>query len=127
MHTEGVAHSNRTPISVLLEEIETENPMNRLQLSTAALLSLGLVGVSACTHGEPAATRAEFDQADSNHDGRLNSEEHKRLLAIQAAGGNHAAAKAVKANLKYDTYTPRFKNADANGDGYLSADEYGVN
>ncbi len=101
--------------------------MNRVQLSTAALLSLGLVGVAACDHGTPGATQAEFNQADSNHDGRLSSEEHKRLLAIQAAGGNPAAAKAVKANLKYDTYTPRFKNADANGDGYISANEYGVN
>lgn len=100
--------------------------MNRIHLSTVALLSLGLVGLTACEQGGPAATRAEFDQADSNNDNRLNSEEHKRLLAIQAAGGNAAAAKAVKANLKYDTYTPRFKNADRNGDGYISAEEYRI-
>ncbi len=101
--------------------------MNRVKLSTAALLSLGLVGIAACEHTAAGATRAEFDQADSNNDGRLSSEEHKRLLAIQAAGGNAAAAKAVKANLKYDTYTPRFKNADANNDGYISQSEYGMN
>lgn len=101
--------------------------MNRFQLSTAALLSLGLIGVAACDHGAaPGATRAEFNQADSNHDGRLNSDEHKRLLAIQAAGGNAAAAQAVKANLKYDTYGTRFKNADRNGDGFISAEEYNV-
>lgn len=98
--------------------------MNRVQLSTVALLSLGLIGVAACGQGEPSATRAEFNQADSNHDGRLNSEEHKRLLAIQAAGGNAVAAQAVKANLKYDTYSARFKNADRNNDGYISSDEY---
>lgn len=101
--------------------------MNRVQLSTVALLSLGLIGVTACDGAHSSATRAEFRQADSNHDGRLNSDEHKRLLAIQAAGGNAEAAKAVKANLKYDTYTPRFKNADRNGDGYISPGEYGVN
>lgn len=98
--------------------------MNRVQLSTAALLSLGLIGVAACDQGAPAATRAEFDQADSNRDGRLSGEEHKRLLAIQAAGGNQAAAQAVKSNLRYDTYSTRFKNADRNNDGYISADEY---
>lgn len=100
--------------------------MNRVQLSTAALLSLGLIGIAACDHGAPAATQAEFNQADSNHDGRLSGEEHKRLLAIQAAGGNEAAAKAVKSNLKYDTYGTRFKNADRNNDGYISTNEYGL-
>lgn len=100
--------------------------MNRVQLSTAALLSLGLIGVAACDHGAPAATHAEFDQADSNNDGRLSSDEHKRLLAIQAAGGNAAAAQAVKANLKYDTYSKRFKNADRNSDGYISTAEYSL-
>lgn len=101
--------------------------MNRVQLSTAALLSLGLIGVAACDHGAPAATRAEFNQADSNHDGRLDSEEHKRLLAIQAAGGNQVAAQAVKSNLKYDTYSTRFRNADRNNDGYIANDEYSLN
>ena len=101
--------------------------MNRVQLSTAALLSLGLIGIAACdTNAAPGATRSEFDSADANHDNRLSSEEHKRLLAIQAANGDPVAAQAVKANLKYDTYSTRFKSADRDGDGSISAEEMGL-
>lgn len=88
----------------------------------AALILLGLLGVSGCDN-TPAASSAEFNQADSNHDGRLTSEEYKRLVAIRAAGGDQAAAQAVKSNLQYDTYSTRFRNSDSNGDGYLSRDE----
>lgn len=72
--------------------------MNRIHVSTAALLALGLVGVTACDHTN--VNSADFQAADTNHDGVLNSEEHQRLKAIQAAGGNAAAAQQVKSNLR---------------------------
>ncbi len=92
-----------------------------------ALALTALLAVAACDSGtSPVASRAEFTQADTNHDGRLTKEEYQRLLAIRAAGGDAVAAQAVKANLKYDTYSTRFKNADSNGDGYLSSAELNI-
>lgn len=90
--------------------------------SAVALLTL----LTGCDVGAPAATRAEFQQADSNRDGTLNREEYERLMAIRASGGDAVAAQAVKANMKYDTYSTRFKNADSNGDGSISDNELGI-
>lgn len=90
--------------------------------SAVALLTL----LTACNTGAPAATRSEFQQADSNHDGKLSKEEYQRLIAIRAAGGDEAAARTVKANMKYDTYSTRFNNVDSDGDGYLTDKELGL-
>lgn len=85
-----------------------------------------LVALTGCDGASPSMSREEFAQADSNHDGKLSKEEYQRVYAIRAAGGDAKAAQTVKSNLKYDTYGTRFKNADSNGDGYISDAELGL-
>jgi hypothetical protein len=93
-----------------------------LMLSSVVLLA----ALSGCTTPPPAASAAEFAQADSNHDGQLDADEYKRLIAIRAAGGDEVAAQTVKSNLRYDTYSTRFEYRDRNGDDVLSAQELGL-
>ena len=93
-----------------------------------SLLLLALVGTPlvACAPSAPMATNAQFQQADGNKDGALSRDEYEHLLAIRASEGDAAAARAVKANLQYNTYDTRFKASDRDGNGAISRSELGI-
>jgi len=93
---------------------------------TLMMLALATTSVVACAPSAPMATPAQFQQADGNKDGALNRDEYEHLLAIRASEGDAAAARAVKANLQYNTYDTRFKASDSDGNGAISRTELGI-
>lgn len=90
------------------------------------ILALAATSMGACAPSAPLATPAQFQQADGNKDGTLNRDEYEHLLAIRASEGDAAAARAVKANLQYNTYDTRFKASDRDGNGSISRSELGI-
>lgn len=99
-----------------------------MKASHLFLMAASAVALAACDNATTAgATPDQFRQADANHDGRLSQGEYEHLLAIRASAGDPVAARAVKSNLRYNTYDTRFKDLDDNGDGFVSNREIGLN
>lgn len=85
-------------------------------LPLVLIAMIGTIGLSATAVADDAKRKAYFDKWDADADGQLNSTEFTAMVTAQFAkkGKEGAEAEAEK----------RFKRKDADGDGFISFDEF---
>lgn len=98
------------------------------QLCAAALATLCLGAAHAQdAPAKPSGPPQAFQDADKNHDGKLDEEEFRTYTGAHEAHGatSEQPGEGMPATEHQAQVLRNFKSEDLNGDGYISPDELG--